>query len=205
MRRRRLLMVSILLLAAVVMGLFAAWQFLPKEETVAVLVARQNLAQWTPVYEPDALFETMEVAKSKIPAGYVSPDAKENLQIRPHIKQVRQGQILTWDDVQRDGKAGIEIGMVDPGFRSFRLTVPPSWSGALLPGTNVDVVHMPPDGPAEYLVENVLVRMVEHAPPDGDRGFRTVTLRVTNDQALRLAEGVERGKAFLTMRPFGDD
>ncbi|MGE3803137.1 MAG: Flp pilus assembly protein CpaB [Gemmataceae bacterium] len=182
------------------------------EETTKVLVAKGDLAQWTPVRDPAAMFEEKEVPKRQVPPTYIPPAAIGETRDRPLIKNLKKGQVLTWEDLQDKNKAGLEA-LLPAGKRAFTIKITPAAAvgGFALPGSHVDLIHVVKKGEdyqATCIMEDVLIRAVDLLPvrPDDRPALlpETVTFEVTPEEALKLARYAEFGTIRLALRPFGD-
>ncbi|MGE3809325.1 MAG: Flp pilus assembly protein CpaB [Gemmataceae bacterium] len=201
---------------AIVCGLVASYMtsrlIAEKNETVKVLVAKGNMQQWTPVRDPQQMFEEKEVPKNQAPPTYIPPSAIGEMKDRPLIKNMKKEQVVTWEDLQSKEKAGLEA-LLPQGKRAFAIetSARTAAGGFILPGSHVDIIltkRNQVSTDVNYVLEDVLVRAVDLMPvrPDDRPGMvpSTVTLEVTPEEALKLAKVKQAGEFTLTLRPFGD-
>jgi hypothetical protein len=69
-------------------------------QTTEVLVARADFSQWTPLHDPESMFELKKLPKDQLSATYVPPVCLAEIRGQPLCKVVRGGQVLCWEDVQ---------------------------------------------------------------------------------------------------------
>lgn len=180
------------------------------EKTVKVFVAKKDFNQWSPIRNPEEMFAEKEVPFSKAPKNAVSNSESLNKFIL--LKSIKKGEVLCKDFLLAKEKSGIDAS-IPKGKRLISIkTTDASTNGAfVLPGTYVDVVRVvkkEDKTKAEYVLRNVPVRAVqlnnEKPKGNGEDTSTTVTLEVTPEQALKLAE-MKNETFTLLLRPFGDD
>lgn len=204
----------VLMGVAIVCGLAASYMtsrlINERDATVKVLTAKTDLKQWTPVREPAALFEEKDVPRNQVPPTYIQPNAIGEMKNRPLIKNVKEGQVITWEDLQKD-RFGLEFEM-PAGKRAFAIeaSARTAVAGFVLPGSHVDLILVKrgQGGDAEYVLEDVLVRAIdltERRPPDVPGLVpSTVTVEITPAEVLKLSKVVTQGQLMLSLRPFDD-
>lgn len=209
----------ILMGVAIVCGLVASYmtsRLISEQQTkTIVLVANKKYNQWTPVQDPAKMFTEKEILENEAPKGYIPKDKIEELRNRTLVKEVPEGGIVQFSDLQDKAKGGME-GLLPHGKRAFAIETSAKFAagGFVLPGSRVDVIHnmrasTGVGAESRYVLQNVLVRAVDltNIRPDDRPGMvpTTVTVEVTPEEALKLSQVVTTGSIVLALRPFGDD
>ncbi|MGE3808013.1 MAG: Flp pilus assembly protein CpaB [Gemmataceae bacterium] len=181
-----------------------------EEGKVAALVSRGDLSQWTPLDDPKAMFEVAILGKNEVPDDYVPAGEFANRNYPTLRRKLPKGSVLTYYHLLDRQAVSLEA-ILPWGKRAFAVKATPESAGNALPGSHVDVVLTKQGkvgAAAMYVLEDVLVRGVDQEslrPADGSKvEFKTVTLEVTPEEALKLAQVVDTGAIRLIMRPFGD-
>ncbi|MGE3808168.1 MAG: Flp pilus assembly protein CpaB [Gemmataceae bacterium] len=180
-----------------------------EQETYEVLVARADLAQWTPVREAGKLFDKKTLKGKETPPRFVPALASHELRDRALLKDVAKGKVLSWDDVQNRDKVGLEA-LLPPGKKAFVIATSArlETGGLLLPGAHVDVLQVTKkDGKetTQVIVADVLVRAVDLLPvhPEEKPGTvpSTITLEVTAEEFKKLEALGKKAELRLQLRP----
>jgi len=205
----------ILMVVAVVCGLVASYLtsqlIAQKNKKVNLVVAKKAVSQWTPIKNPDELFELKEWPEADAPQNPII-DMKD-LKDRVVLKDIDADKPVSMSMLQDKSKVGLE-GMLDPKSRGMAIVVNAASTagGFVLSGSKVDIVHTTRSSAGadtKLILENVLVRAVDQQPvrPE-DRASQvptTVTLQLTPEQALKLCTYKDTGALTLLLRPFGDN
>jgi pilus assembly protein CpaB len=205
----------ILMVVAVVCGLVASYLtsqlIAQKNKKVNLVVAKKNVSQWTPIKNPEELFELREWPESDAPQGAIG-DMKE-LKDRVVLKDIEAEKPVSQTMLQDKAKVGLE-GMLKPKTRGMAIVVNAASTagGFILPGSKVDIVHTTRSAggaDTKLILENVLVVAVDQQPvrPE-DRASQvptTVTLELSPEQSLKLCTYKDAGALTLLLRPFGDN
>jgi pilus assembly protein CpaB len=198
---------------AVVCGLVAAVMtnrlLAERQEMVEVLVARQTLNEFQPIRDPEKLFERQQQPKTQVPKDYVV--GMDNLQGRSMRKKINQGAILTHSDLTEVNRSSLDT-QITPGKVAYALAtnVGNAGGGFILPGSRVNVIHVGGGQSAEakLVLQNILVRAVDttNVRPEDRHAIppNTVTLEVTNEEALELAKRSATGQMKLVLRAADD-
>jgi len=206
----------ILMLVAVVCGLAASYMtsrlLADRNEKVAVLVARQKMAAWTPIKNPEEQFETEERTKNEVPKNAIVKF--ESLKDHVLIRALDKGEVVVAENLLSKEKGGLEV-LLPPGKRAvaIRTTAEKVVGGFVLPGSHVDIYHTikrnDKDAESRVLLQNILVRAVDQQAmkPDDKPAMipTTVTFEVTPQQAQILTRVQDTGTLTLALRPYGDD
>jgi hypothetical protein len=107
------------------------------------------------------------------------------------VEDLKSGQLATQQNVHgkfpwfgRYSRATICFGLTEPGPRAFSIDLPPAAerrrNTTFIPGDRVDVLDTKD-------TEQVLVRGLTVLRVDNDRGFTTVTVQLSSEQALAIA------------------
>jgi len=205
----------ILMVVAVVCGLVASYLtsqlIAQKNRKVNLVVAKKNISQWTPIKNPDEMFEIREWPESDAPQGYIG-DMKE-LKDRVVLKDMEAEKPIALTMLQDKSKVGLE-GMLAPKTRGMAIVVNAASTagGFVLSGSKVDIVHTTRSSAGadtKLILENVLVRAVDQQPvrPEDKASMvpTTVTLELTPEQSLKLCSYKDSGTLTLLLRPFGDN
>lgn len=150
----------------------------------AVLVADAAIGAGEPL-DPDALSTAEIEATAPLTEPLVAASERAELDGAVAATRIGAGEPLRRSDVQRaaapDGRRAMSVPV----------DAPHAVGGALRPGDRVDVIETA-DAEATYLVTDARILAV---PEDGDSGLGglsgfSVTIAVTADEALQLAEAV---------------
>ncbi len=206
----------ILMAVAVVCGLAASYLasilLTKQQEKIVVLVAKEKLARWTPIRNVEEKFARQEILLTDKPNNAVTMDKEKEVVNRMLIKNLDQGAVLTFDDLQSKDKGGLETEL-SPGMVAVavRISADTAAGGFVLPGSRVNVVHQTRDnkgGEAKILLENVLVKAVDLLPvrPEDRPGMvgATATLEVSPQDGLKLMAAQGSGTIMLQLRPYND-
>jgi pilus assembly protein CpaB len=206
----------ILLVVAGVCGLVASYmtsRFLANQnEKVSVLVAKDKIAPWTQIKEPELQFDVEERPRNEVPKNTVfSPDAVKDQVL---MKGLEKGDILVSDNIADKKAIGIEVN-IPRGFRAVgvRTTQEANAGGFVLPGSKVDVIHTGRGSDKEVkgqmILQNVLVLAVDlmEKRPEDKAGMvpTTVTLLVTPEEATILAAAQNTGVITFSLRSKQDE
>jgi pilus assembly protein CpaB len=204
----------ILMVVAVVCGLVASYLtsqlIAQKNAMVTVVVPRKAITQWTPIRDPEGMFEVKQWPQADAPNNPVQ-DLKL-LKDRVCLKDLEADKPVAENMLQSKDKVGLE-GMLEPKTRAMAIVVNAAATagGFVQPGSKVDVMHTIRTGTladTKLVLENVLVRAVDLQPvrPEDKVGMipQTVTLQLTPEQALKLGGFIGNGTLTLLLRPFGD-
>jgi pilus assembly protein CpaB len=175
--------------------------------TVKVLVAKQRIAAWTPIKNPEDLFVEKEV-----PEGTFSPkcitDPKE-LRNQALKSPVGEQMPVTKDDLLSEATAGI-IGSLQKGERAVAIRVTPESlvGGFVLPGSKVDVLMTlkrgDGDSTSQIIMQDMLVLAVDqkNTRDDGTTAMlgTTVTLAAQPEESERLSLAASLGDLRLLLR-----
>jgi pilus assembly protein CpaB len=205
----------ILMVVAVVCGLVASYLtsqlIAQKNAKVQLLVAKKSITQWTPIKNPEEMFEVREWAASDAPTGFIT-DMKD-LKDRTVVKDIDADKPVVATMLQDKSKVGLE-GMLKDKTRGIAIVVNAASTagGFVQPGSHVDIIHTVRGGgisDSKMILENVLVRAVDQQPvrPEDKASMipTTVTLELTPDQAMKLCSYKDNGSLTLLLRPFGDN
>lgn len=204
-----------LLLVAVGFGVVAAfvtWRLgqTPRQETVDILVARQDLRQGTFIKDMGDVnkhFKMKKVPKEVVPkAAMTDPN---HLLGKTLNKSLSEDAHVTPNDITEDRGPRLEEGQV---AYAIRVDQEKTAGGFVIPGRRVNVIlverrsNAPPQ--AKLLLEGLLVLAADAltAPPEGSKANivpTTVTLAVTPKEAQMLAEAKELGQLSLALLPLG--
>jgi pilus assembly protein CpaB len=184
----------------------------PPVETVAVVVAKGEIARFTLVTED--LVTTHDYPKNLVPAGAVTrvEDAVDRLTLSPlGTDEVVLTAKLAAKGASRDMAAGIAKGM-----RAFTIqtrNAAAGGAGFILPGDHVDVQFTATNGGADApvgttrtLLDNVVVLAIgsQTAVPNeaklDAKDLNSVTLLVTPDDAAKLGLAQSQGSLQLLLR-----
>lgn len=189
-----------------------------KEETVNVVVAAVNMQRGTRITE--AMIYTRPWPKSELPPEAVAKP-EDAIGRMVHIPML-SGDVVVLKKISKEGEGSGLPALIKPGFRAFTIPTPPTEikSGFLLPGHHVDVLLTLKsqqgygrqdnlDGTTVVLVGDVeiIASGKELAPPIGKEridDLLSVTLQVTEEQALSLAMARTEGTLSLALRNSSD-
>ena len=205
----------ILMGVAVVCGLGASYMtsrlIAERNETVPVLIAKDNQHAFTLIKEPATMFEPKELPRNEVPKNAVVN--MDDLKDRILLKGIAQGQPVLADDLQDKNKAAMDAQIpVGKRLVAIRTDAANSGGGFVTPGSHVDVcqaMRIGDNPSAKTLLENILVRAVDltTARPDDKPGMvpATVTLEVSPQQGLTLTSVKDMGLLTLALRNPRDD
>ncbi len=221
--RRKIMIVSLALAAIAVLLLYIYNKQLQVKygvagDKVAVVAAKYDIPAEGKIGQ-DAVMQVEQ------PEAYVHPSSVYAAEWDKILGQrvahrVRAGQVLLWTDFL-DPRSDIELSqVVKEGWRGMAIPVDvaDSLSGLLKPNDHVDILgtFMRPakkEWVTITLLQNVTVLAVgarlgsEKVAPDDEsarRGFQTVTVLVTPEEAELLTFAVDKGKISLTLRNEND-
>jgi pilus assembly protein CpaB len=206
----------ILMTVAIICGLAASYMtsrlLADRNEKVNVLVARERMAAYSPIKNPEEQFMLQEFMKNDVPRNAVTRfDA-----LKDHLlnRALDKGEPVLADNLVDKKQLGLEV-MLPQGKRAvaIRTTAEKVAGGFVMPGSRVDVIHTPRTGQtaqeAHVILQNILVRAVDQQPvkPEDRPGLvpATVTLEMTLAEAARLSAVQDTGFITLALRPFGDN
>lgn len=184
-----------------------------QEDTIEVIVAKDDFNQWTPILDAAKMFEARRIPQKELPKNAVR--SMEELEKKVLLARVKKGQVITTNLLLDKGKFGLDAS-IPVGRRAFLINASADMcvDGFIIPGSSVDVIHISKkDGKepvARYILQNVLLRAVNYESklPDGkaatDSSY-SIILDLDQRQVLILAEALEHGKIRLSLRSFGDD
>jgi pilus assembly protein CpaB len=206
----------ILLVVAAVCGLVASYmtsRYLASQNAkVTVLVAKDKIAGYTALKQPEQLFDMEERPRNEVPKNaVVNMDAAKDQVIN---KGLDKGDILSSENILDKSKVGIEVS-IPPGFRAVgvRTTQEAVVGGFVLPGSYVDVIHTgrgnKDEVKAQMILQKILVLAVdtmEKRPDDRSAVVSTtVSLLVTPEEATVLAAAQNTGVITFSLRSKQDD
>ncbi len=203
----------ILMVVAVVCGLVASYLtstlIAQKNKKVQLVVAKKAITSWTPIKNPEEMFELREWAEADAPTDAVT-DLKA-LQDRVVLKDIEAEKPVALNMLLDKSKVGLE-GMLEKGTRAIAIVVNAASTagGFVAPGSKVDIIHASrtPGAEPRMVLENVLVRAVDLLPvrPEDRAGMvpQTVTFQLSPEQCLKLSSYVGTGTLTLALRPYGD-
>jgi pilus assembly protein CpaB len=205
----------ILLLLAAGCGLVASYMtsrlLAERNERVAVLVAKAKFPQWTPVKNPDEMFELEERPKVDVPRNAVLKGDT----IKDHVllKNMEKGDVVVSDFLQSRDKATLDV-VLPQGKRAvaIRTAQEDVAGGFVLPDSHVDVIHTlrrGDRGPESRVIlqdiKVLAVDLLDRKPEDkGGVVPATVTLEVDLDEVQVIARAQTEGKITLALRPKND-
>jgi Flp pilus assembly protein CpaB len=174
-----------------------------RPETVTVLVARQDIAAFTVIKEPQKYFKQVRYVRGDEPKGALTrfEQVKDKVVSRP----LAEDQPLK----EKDLTAALPPALnVPKGMRAVAIKIAPdNANGFVLPGVRVDVCWVRPRGKgkneASVLVKDVLVLAVDVETRPEAR--QTATLAVTVEQARQLAAAAQEGSFRVALRPPQDE
>ncbi len=220
--RRKVLLVSLALAILAVLLLYIYTQQLAAKygvagEKVTLVAAKFDIAADKPISH-DMLTQI------EVPESYVHPQSVfihewERIVGQRVAHTIREGQTLLWTDFS-DPRSEVELDqVVKEGWRAMAIPVDQvsSMGGLLQPNDHVDILgtFMKPEQ-KEWLtitlLQNVTVLAVgarlgsrERSSEEATgRGFQTVTVLVTPEEAELLTFSVDKGKISLSLRNEND-
>jgi Flp pilus assembly protein CpaB len=206
----------ILMVVAVICGLSASYMtsriLADRNEKVTILVAKQRMAPWTPIKNPEEQFEQEERSKNEVPKNALMKFDSARDQIL--VRALDKGDPVVADNLMDKRNGGLEV-LLPAGKRAVavRTSAEAVAGGFVMPGSRVDVIHSvrhgDKDSDTHVVLQNILVRAVDQTAtkPDDKPGLvpATVTMEVTPQQALVLARVKDSGTITLALRPMGDE
>jgi pilus assembly protein CpaB len=179
-------------------------------QTVPVLVAKQRIAGWQPIKEPEKLFEIkmfpVDVAPKKAIGNFA--DLKDQRLNKP----LDESKAVTMEDLLTNEQRTV-ADQLQPGQRavSIKVTTEGVVSGFVLPGSRVDVICTTRGGleaTSNVILQNMLVLAADQTPERNPEQksilAQTVTLAATPAEATRLALASEIGMLRLSLKNQGD-
>jgi Flp pilus assembly protein CpaB len=168
-------------------------------DIVTVLVAREDIPQWTTIREPEKLFKKVRYVKGDEPKDAITDFAalkgkrlKRDLAADQPVKPKDFLNTPPLEELLPKGTKGISL-RVDPDK---------AVAGFVVPGCRVDVLHTL-NGKSEVIAADVLLMALDL---DKDGKFATATLAVKPEMTAKLATAAAgKGKFTLTLRPAKDD
>ncbi|WP_337172933.1 Flp pilus assembly protein CpaB [Paludisphaera sp.] len=211
---------------ALVSGLAAVWGVrssmkkpaAPAEETVAAVVALDDLARGEPI--DAARVEIREIPKSRAPEGRLA-SLEEATSRTPSIPMLKGEFVIEPKLLPKGSRPGM-ASMIPAGMRAFTIQTPSfssSLAGLIQPGNRVDVLltitpsgsRGDDDATTTTLLQNIELLAV-HTTVEADagakadpNGTRSVTLLVTPRQAAILDLGQNKGTLHLALRNGRDE
>jgi pilus assembly protein CpaB len=221
----RTFLVIVLALACGISAAIGIQQFRPegetkvvKEETVNVVVAAVNMQRGARI--TDSMIYTRPWPKSEAPPEAIEKP-EEAIGRMVHIPMLT-GDVVVLKKISKEGEGSGLPALIKPGLRAFTIFTPPTEikSGFLLPGHHVDVLLTLKsrqgygrqdnlDGTTVVLVSDVeiIASGKDLAPPIGKERIEdllSVTLQVTEEQALSLSMARTEGTLSLALRNSSD-
>ncbi len=221
--RRKILFVSFFLAIMAVLLLYIYTRQLAAKygvagEKVALVAAKYDIPEDKPITH-DMLMQV------DVPEAYVHPQSVylrewESITNQRTSHLIRAGQALLWTDFA-DPRTDVELNqVVKEGWRALAMPVDrvSSLGGLLQPNNHVDVLgtFMKPEDKSWItltLLQNVTVLAVgaqlgsdaRAVEKDGSsRGYQTVTVLVTPEEAELLTFAIDKGKLSLSLRNEND-
>jgi pilus assembly protein CpaB len=200
-----------------VVGLNTLRQGVPSEksdDTVTVVEAATDIGPYTTLSA--GLVTTREYPKDRIPPGAITK--VEDVQDRVCLSRLIKGEALLEGKLTARGAGRGLASAIDDGERVFTITtnLASGVAGFILPGYKVDVLltvsggggldDPTGGGSTTTLLQNVEILAVDQqvvAPAENRvnaQELRSVTLRVTPDQAAKLALAQSKGTLHLSLR-----
>jgi pilus assembly protein CpaB len=180
------------------------------EATVKVLVAKQKVAPWTPVKNPEQLFELKDFPESVAPKKGIK--SFEEIKDQRLNKGIEEDKFVTTDDLLSKEQASL-AGLMKPGERAIALRVNAESlaGGFIFPASRVDIVSTTRSGPesvAQIILQDMLVLAIDTNPTRDPQAQAmlgtTVTLAAKPEEALRLSLAASMGELRLVLRPLGE-
>jgi pilus assembly protein CpaB len=217
----------ILMVVAVVCGLGASYMTSrllaerdekPAEAAAApkvkLLVAKKSLAMHIALgKKPEDLFVTREFFKDDAPKEALVPDDMAKLKGKYLKRGLRQGEHLTADDLMENnpGLKNLPLGMRAVGIQ---VTVAQGASGwACVPGAHVDIIWTGREGngsatKGKLFLEDVIILAADTTANPAENGgamvASVVTVALTPEDSVRIAEAMDTGTLRLVLRNFED-
>ena len=180
-------------------------QTLSPSDPVEVLLAVQEIPAGALMTQPEVLFAPKSFAKGAEPAGAITD--LDQLRGRVLVRKLQPGDFCTRQDLAGDNGY---VGRLQTGLRAMGVRAISEGNKFLLPGCRVDILARE-QGTADkvkhrVLLENVLVLALAHQDKLTDDEKRSdpnmqVTLAVTAEQAVKLADAMVGGPVRLVVHP----
>jgi pilus assembly protein CpaB len=205
----------ILMIVAVACGLGASYmtsrllaernQRPAEEKKVPVLYAKQTVAAWVQIQDPEAVFEVREVNESAVPKKALSDHAQ--LKDKRLNKVIEATKPVTEDDLLSAEQEGL-VAKMKPGQRAItiRVTIEQNAHGYVMPGTLVDILSVMRgnDPHSKWILEKMVVLAADanhtRDPNQPNQISQTVTLAASPEEALRLSLAQSIGELRLAIR-----
>jgi len=180
-------------------------------EKVDVVVAKEKIASWTAIKDPEKQFEVRKYLPESAPKNAISDVNK--LKDQRLNKFIDADKPVTEDDLVSKDLRNINTDL-KPGQRAttIRVTVESGLSGFVLPNSHVDVICTFRDDKATKLIlQNVLVLAADTVdgttkdPSAKTIQAQTVTLAAYPEEGARLALASSMGELRLLLRHPGDE
>jgi pilus assembly protein CpaB len=182
------------------------------EETVKVLVAKAQVVGFTPIKDPEKLFEVREIPRSLAPKRPVADIA--DLKDQKLNKTIAEDHQLLQDDLLSKDQMGLQDSL-KPGQIAVAIKVNAESlaGGFVLPGTRVIVISTVTRDrklSANMILQDMLVLAVgdntaaERDPDKKSMVAQTVTLAATPEEAGRLKLAQSMGDLSLLLKPSGE-
>lgn len=183
-------------------------------EMIPVLVAAKNIDQGTKLDEPEKLFVRKPFPRESVPPEYI--DDLTQLKGKVLQRTLRAGTHCTIADITAKTSIDLPVGQDGTMYKgmAIRVSQDTAVSGFIRPGDRVDVmvVEKQHNGKASstLLLQHVLVVAInEIAVQNGEntaavKNANTVTLAVTQKEALILSLAQARGQLTLMLRSKDD-
>jgi Flp pilus assembly protein CpaB len=180
------------------------------EATVKVLVAKQKVAPWVPVKDPEKLFELKDFPESIAPKKGIR--SFEEIKDQRLNKGIEEDKFVTTDDLLSKEQASL-AGMMKPGERAIALRVNAETlaGGFIFPSSRVDIVSTTRGGQesvSQIIMQDMLVLAIDtnatRDPQAGSMVGSTVTLAAKPEESLRLSLAASMGELRLILRPLGE-
>jgi pilus assembly protein CpaB len=180
------------------------------EATVKVLVAKQKVAPWVPVKNPEALFELKDFPESIAPKKGIK--SFEEIKDQRLNKGIEEDKFVTTDDLLSKEQASL-AGLMKPGERAIALRVNAESlaGGFIFPASRVDIVSTTRGGQesvAQIILQDMLVLAIDTNPTRDPQAQAmigtTVTLAAKPEESLRLSLAASMGELRLVLRPLGE-
>jgi pilus assembly protein CpaB len=180
------------------------------EEMVQILVARQKIAPFVAIKEPEKMFTLVDYPERIAPKKALKDIAK--VKDQRLNKFIDADKPVTEDDLLSADHAGLQ-GMMKPGQRAVAIKVNTESlvGGFVLPGARVDVVCTirGADATAKVILQDMLVMAVDQTSQRNAEQptilGQTIVMAATPLEANRLALATAIGELRLTLRGLGDN
>ena len=182
----------------------------PAEPMVQVLVAKEKVAPWVTIKDPDKFFKLEEYPERLVPRRAIKD--VEQMKNQRLNRAVDANRPVTEEDLLNSEQAGLVAQMKD-GERAvaFKVNAESLAGGFVLPGSRVDVICTTRgnDASTRAILQNMLVLAVDtqHQRNNEQSSIlgQTVTLAAKPQEAARLALASSIGELRLTLRTPGDN